>query len=61
MTPDELRLAILQQVRQYADSVLIPQPFVPGQTPLPPSGKTLHAEDFVSLVDSALDGWLTTG
>jgi len=61
MTPDEMRGAILQKVREYADSVLVPQPFVPGQTPLPPSGKTLHAEDFVSLVDSALDGWLTTG
>ncbi len=61
MTPDEMRAAILQQVREYANAVLAPQPFVPGQTSLPPSGKTLNAEDYTSLVDSALDGWLTTG
>jgi CDP-6-deoxy-D-xylo-4-hexulose-3-dehydrase len=61
MNHDEMRLAILAQVREYADAVLAPQYFVPGQTPLPPSGKTLNAEDFATLVDAALDGWLTTG
>jgi CDP-6-deoxy-D-xylo-4-hexulose-3-dehydrase len=61
MNPDEMRLAILRQVREYASTVLVPQPFVPGQTSLPPSGKTLNEDDFATLVDAALDGWLTTG
>ena len=61
MNQDEMRLAILRQVREYASAVLAPQPFVPGQTSLPPSGKTLNADDFATLVDAALDGWLTTG
>jgi CDP-6-deoxy-D-xylo-4-hexulose-3-dehydrase len=61
MNPDEMRLAILRQVREYASAVLAPQPFVAGQTSLPPSGKTLNEDDFATLVDAALDGWLTTG
>lgn len=61
MNPDEMRLAILRQVRDYADAILAPQTFAPGQTSLPPSGKTLNAEDFAAMVDAALDGWLTTG
>jgi len=35
--------------------------FVPGETPVPVSGKVLDAEDYVHLVDASLDGWLTSG
>jgi CDP-6-deoxy-D-xylo-4-hexulose-3-dehydrase len=34
---------------------------VAGEDPVPVSGKVLAPEDFVSLVDSSLDGWLTAG
>jgi CDP-6-deoxy-D-xylo-4-hexulose-3-dehydrase len=34
---------------------------VPGESPVPVSGKVYGAEDMQSLVDSALDFWLTTG
>lgn len=55
------RTEILKLVRDFGRRKTQPAPFVPGQTPIPPSGKTLSPEDFVNLVDAALDGWLTTG
>lgn len=61
MTIDEKRQHILQLVREYATETLEPKPFHPGQTPVPPSGKVLGAEEYSHLVDAALDGWLTTG
>ncbi|QID17334.1 lipopolysaccharide biosynthesis protein RfbH [Nitrogeniibacter mangrovi] len=36
-------------------------PFVPGQTPIPPSGKVIGEAETRAMVDAALDGWLTTG
>lgn len=36
-------------------------PFVAGETPVPVSGKVLDAGDYVALVESSLDGWLTAG
>lgn len=61
MSIDEKRQHILRLVREYAAEALEPKPFHPGQTPVPPSGKVLGAEEFSHLVDAALDGWLTTG
>ncbi|MBZ0096137.1 MAG: lipopolysaccharide biosynthesis protein RfbH [Sulfuricella sp.] len=61
MTIEEKRQHILQLVREYATETLEPKPFHPGQTPVPPAGKVLGAEEFAHLVDAALDGWLTTG
>jgi CDP-6-deoxy-D-xylo-4-hexulose-3-dehydrase len=52
---------ILAAVRGYAQGSLVPAPFVPGETPVPVSGKVLDAEDIACLVDSSLDGWLTSG
>ena len=57
-----LRQSILDQVKRYAETRISNSPgFIPGTTPIPPSGKVLGAEEFVSLVDASLDGWLTTG
>ncbi|MEP7084276.1 MAG: lipopolysaccharide biosynthesis protein RfbH [Betaproteobacteria bacterium] len=36
-------------------------PFVPGESPVPVSGRVYDAADMTSLVDSSLDFWLTTG
>lgn len=57
----ETRNAILNQVREFANEHLVGQPFLPGTTPVPVSGKVLDAEDFATLVDSCLDGWFTSG
>lgn len=52
---------ILAEVREFAADQLRSNQFRPGETPVPVSGKVLDPEDFVSLVDSSLDGWLTAG
>ena len=56
-----LRQAILDQVRHYISRRQALPDFLPGTTPIPPSGKVLDGDEFVNLVDASLDGWLTTG
>lgn len=58
---DVLREQILVLTRQYADKLIAPKLFSPGQDPVPVSGKVLTSDDFAALVDSSLDGWLTVG
>jgi CDP-6-deoxy-D-xylo-4-hexulose-3-dehydrase len=51
---------ILSDVRSaFQDQA--PKDFVPGETAVPVSGKVLDADDYVALVESSLDGWLTAG
>ena len=57
----DLREEIINLTRQYADKLLVPSSFTPGDDPVPVSGKVLTSEDFSALVDSSLDGWLTAG
>jgi len=56
---DHQRNQILEQVRAYHAAAHAPTAFVPGETPVPVSGRTFDAEDLAHLVDSALDFWLT--
>lgn len=51
---------ILGDVRELFSELVVPK-FKPGQTPVPVSGKVLDADDYVALVESSLDGWLTAG
>jgi CDP-6-deoxy-D-xylo-4-hexulose-3-dehydrase len=55
------RESILNLTREFAEETLVSTPFIPGESTVPVSGKVLSPEDFVSLVDSSLDGWLTAG
>jgi CDP-6-deoxy-D-xylo-4-hexulose-3-dehydrase len=55
------RRRILDDVRSFAVESLAGQEFVPGETPVPVSGKVLDGDDLAALVDSSLDGWLTAG
>lgn len=57
----QLRGLILDLVGEYARRHHAPKAFVPGSSPVPVSGKVYGAQDMQSLVDSALDFWLTTG
>jgi len=58
----QLRHEILQRVTDYhAATWGSPQAFIPGQTPVPVSGRVFDAEDVQTLVDSSLDFWLTAG
>ena len=56
-----LRAKIDELVGEYAAITLAPQPFLPGATVVPPSGKLLDAAELKNMVHASLDGWLTTG
>jgi CDP-6-deoxy-D-xylo-4-hexulose-3-dehydrase len=58
---DELRRQILDLVGEYAAEAFPRQPFVPGESAVPITGKVFDAAEMRLLVDSALDFWLTTG
>jgi CDP-6-deoxy-D-xylo-4-hexulose-3-dehydrase len=58
---DELRARILDLVAEYSDAAFNREPFVPGVSAVPVSGRVFDAKDVRSLVDSSLDFWLTTG
>lgn len=58
---ESLRKKALDATREYAENYLSKPDFIAGETPVPVSGKVLDPSDFVSLVDSSLDGWLTAG
>lgn len=56
-----LRTQIAKLVEEYATIALAPQPFLPGASAVPPSGKILDAAELKLMVEASLDGWLTTG
>ncbi len=57
----EIRLRIATLVDEYAAIALAPQPFLPGASVVPPSGKVIGAEELKNMIEASLDGWLTTG
>lgn len=57
----QLRSQISQLVAEYADLAFAPQPFTPGKSIIPPSGKIIGAPELNNMVEASLDGWLTTG
>ena len=59
--PEILRREIAERVQAYYESAFPPRAFVPGETPVPVSGKVFDARELQHLVDSALDFWLTSG
>jgi CDP-6-deoxy-D-xylo-4-hexulose-3-dehydrase len=61
MEDEALRREILELAGRYGERRSKPATFFPGVTPVPASGKVLGEDEFRLLVDSALDGWLTTG
>lgn len=58
---DALRARIAALVVEYHDVAFAVRPFIPGETPVPVSGRVFDAVDVQHLVDSSLDFWLTTG
>ena len=60
-TAEELREHILELVQSYHDAAFGSRDFVPGETPVPVSGRVFDADELLHLVDSSLDFWLTTG
>jgi CDP-4-dehydro-6-deoxyglucose reductase, E1 len=56
-----LRTRILELVDEFHDAEFVSREFVPGETPVPVSGRVFDAEELLTLVDASLDFWLTTG
>src|SRR4051794_21022129 len=59
--PEELRSRILALVREYHDARFADGRFTPGESPVAVAGRVFDADEMLSLVDSSLDFWLTTG
>ena len=58
---DQIRRQILELTAQYYSEISRPGDFIPGVSPVPVSGKVIDGADISAVVDSALDGWFTTG
>lgn len=58
---EALRENILTLVQEYTKLAFAQKPFVPGETPVPVSGRVFDGADVTALVDSSLDFWLTAG
>jgi CDP-4-dehydro-6-deoxyglucose reductase, E1 len=60
-TPDDIRKQILELVAEYHTQAFPARDFIPGESPIPVSGKVFDAADIQHVVDAGLDFWLTTG
>lgn len=58
---NKIRKQIELLVDQYASLEFSNKKFIPGRTPVPPSGKLIAGEELKNMVNASLDGWLTTG
>jgi CDP-6-deoxy-D-xylo-4-hexulose-3-dehydrase len=56
-----LRSQIVDLVAAYHQEAFAARPFIPGASPVPIAGRVFDAQDVQTLVDSALDFWLTAG
>jgi CDP-6-deoxy-D-xylo-4-hexulose-3-dehydrase len=58
---EKLRAKILKLTAEYYSEAFPPRDFLPGEMPVPISGRVFDANELQLLVDSSLDFWLTTG
>jgi Predicted pyridoxal phosphate-dependent enzyme apparently involved in regulation of cell wall biogenesis len=50
-----------EAIRTLVEGSDVPAPFVPGESPVPVSGKVVGAREKTLMIEAALDGWLTAG
>src|ERR1700709_1664623 len=58
---EQLRQQILELTAEFHAEAFGKREFVAGTSVVPVSGKVIDAADMSAVVDSALDGWFTTG
>jgi CDP-6-deoxy-D-xylo-4-hexulose-3-dehydrase len=58
---DQLRQQILKLTAEFHAEHFASKAFIAGASAVPVSGKVIDAADMSAVVDSALDGWFTTG
>lgn len=56
-----LKQEIFDLITKYYSIHHKPDPFIPGTSPIPYAGRVYDEKEMISLVDSALDFWLTAG
>ncbi len=56
-----LRESIVEKIQEFSRHISTAEPFQPGITLIPPSGKVISGNDLALMVEAVLDGWLTTG
>ena len=61
MAVNDLRERILGLVAEYYTEAFPAREFTPGQSSVPVAGRVFDQQELLSLVDSSLDFWLTTG
>lgn len=57
MLPESLQT----EIKKIHDERFAKKPFVPGETPIPASGKVFDARELMSMTEAVLDGWWTEG
>jgi len=58
---DQIRRQILALTKEFHAEAFPSREFVAGVSAVPMAGKVIDAADMAAVVDSALDGWFTTG
>ncbi|MCC7550688.1 MAG: lipopolysaccharide biosynthesis protein RfbH [Methanobacterium sp.] len=61
MNEEKLREEIFQRVKRIYDLNKKADEFIPGESPVHYAGRVYNEQEMISLVDSALDFWLTAG
>ena len=61
MKSRNIKKEIFNLVAEYYTEKHKPKPFIPGETYIPYAGRVYDEKEMISLVDSALDFWLTAG
>jgi len=61
MKKQDIKKEIFDLVTKYYKEKHKTKPFIPGETYIPYAGRVYNEEEMISLVDSALDFWLTAG
>ena len=57
----EIRSAIQNLTAEYFREAFAAREFMPGESPVPVSGRVFDEADLFAIVDSGLDFWLTAG
>ncbi len=61
MSQEQIREQILALVDKFAELKYAETPFIAGEDSVPVSGKVISERELKLMIDSVLDGWLTTG
>jgi len=53
----DIKKEILDLVDKFSKNKFLVKKFIPGETPVPVSGKVLDSEELKNMVEASLDAW----